>query len=255
MLSVSGLAVMVREPTGDDELFVVETALAPLPTMLELARRVVRTSVGTAVDWASLPACDLDAAALAIRRAWLGDTIRADTPCPEPGCGERIDVSFGIETYLEHHRPRRPRGVLAAGPDGWFTLAEGAVRFRIPTVADLLQAMSEEQPAQTLGARCVEAPELSRPVARRVDRALRALAPGLDNLVGGACPACGNEIALRFDPLAYTLTELRDAFSGIHIETDALASQYGWLEATILALPRARRRRYASIIADHRAAA
>ena len=57
---------------------------------------------------------------------------------------------------------------------------------------------------------------------------------------------------MRFDPLVYTLTELRNAFSGIHLETHALATAYGWPEEAILALPRGRRRRYASIIADER---
>ncbi len=60
---------------------------------------------------------------------------------------------------------------------------------------------------------------------------------------------------MRFDPVAYTLTELRNTFSGIHWETHALAAAYGWPEATILALPRARRRSYASIIADERTGA
>ena len=59
---------------------------------------------------------------------------------------------------------------------------------------------------------------------------------------------------MHFDPLTYTLTELLSAFSGIHLETHALAAVYGWPEEAILALPRTRRRRYASIIADERLA-
>ena len=59
---------------------------------------------------------------------------------------------------------------------------------------------------------------------------------------------------MRFDPLAYMLAELRQAFSGIHREAHELAAAYGWPEGAILALPRSRRRRYASIIADERRA-
>jgi hypothetical protein len=98
----------------------------------------------------------------------------------------------------------------------------------------------------------VDPPELSRALARRLDRALTALAPSLDGLVGGNCPACGHEVALRFDPLAYTLAELRHAFSAIHLETHSLASAYGWPEETILALPRDRRRRYAAFVVGER---
>ncbi len=255
MLPVSGLVLAVREPTGEDELYVLETALAPLPALLELARRVARTTAGGPLDWASLPATDLGAAALVIRRCWIGEVIRTDARCLSTGCRERIDVSFGIGDYLHHHRPRRPRGLTEAPGEGWFTLAGATVRFRLPTVADLLAAASGDRPTETLSGRCVDAPEISRALARRLDRALSALAPSLDDLLGGRCPACGHEVTMRFDPLAYTLTELRNAFSGIHLETHALASAYGWPEEAILALPRGRRRRYASIIADERSVA
>lgn len=255
MLPVSGLMLAIREPTGDDELYVVETALAPPPALVGLAQRVASTAGGRPPDWAGLPATDLDAAALTIRQAWLGDAIRTDIRCPEPGCRERIDVSFGIESYVEHHRPRRPRGVAPAPDTGWFTLAGADVRFRVPAVADMLAAALDGQPADTLSSRCIEGPELSRALARRVDRALSALAPSLKDLIGGSCPRCGQEVAMRFNPVGYTLAELRNAFAGIHLETHALASAYGWPEEMILALPRGRRRRYASIIADERAVA
>lgn len=254
-LPVSGAALDVREPTGVDELFVVETALAPVPALLELVRRVGSTAVGGPLEWASLPATDLGAAALVIRRSWIGEVIRTDAMCPSPGCRERIDVSFGVGDYIDHHRPRRPRGVTEAPDEGWFTLAGAIVRFRIPTVADLLAAASSSRPAETLSARCVDAPDISRALARRLDYALSTLAPSLDDLLGGSCPVCGHEVTMRFDPLAYTLTELRNVFSGIHLETHALAAAYGWPEEAILALPLSRRRRYASIIADERSIA
>jgi len=254
LLPVSGVALALREPTGEDEIYVLETTLAPLPAVLELARRVATTFTGGPVDWASLPATDLDAAALMVRRSWIGDVIRTDASCPGTGCRERIDVSFGIGDYLRHHRPRRPRSVIGMAGTGWFTLTGAAVRFRLPTVADLLAAAACDQPAEELCSRCIDAPELSRPLARRLDRALSALAPNLDDLLGGSCPACGHQVTMRFDPLAYTLAELRQAFSGIHLEVHALASAYGWPEAAILALPRSRRRRYASMIDRERRA-
>jgi hypothetical protein len=254
LLPVSGVALVVREPTGEDEIYVLESTLAPVPAILELARRVARTVTGDRLDWMSLPATDLGAAALVIRRSWIGEVIRTDAKCPGPGCRERIDVSFGIGDYLHYHRPRRPRSAIGVAGEGWLTLAATPVRFRVPTVADLLAAMSCDQPAAELSDRCIDAPELSRALAQRLDRALSALAPSLDDLVGGSCPACGHKVTMRFDPLAYTLTELRQAFSGIHLEAHALAAAYGWPETSILALPRGRRRRYASMIADERRA-
>lgn len=256
MLPVSGVVLAVREPAGEDELYVVETALAPVPALLGLASRVAGAACGDPLDWPGLPAVDLHAAALTIRRCWLGDAIRTETQCPDPGCGERIDVSFGIADYVGHHPPRRPRGVTEGPEAGWFTLAGTTVRFRVPVVADLLVAAADGSPAaDSLAGRCVDAARISRPLARRLDRALSALAPSLSDLVGGVCPACGREVAIRFDPLEYTLAELRGVFSGIQLETHLIASAYGWPEAAILALPRGRRRRYASLIADERRAA
>jgi hypothetical protein len=252
VLPVSGTALAVREPTGQDEVFLVETALPPLTAFLELARRVAGTADGAPVDWAGLPAPDLGAAALEIRRSWLGDLIRSEARCPDPGCREWIDVSFSIGNYLRYHRPRRARGVVQAPDQGWFSLAQATVRFRIPTVTDLLAVVPDQRPAEALSDRCIDAPEISRALARRLDRALSALAPNLDDVLGGTCPGCGSQVTVRFDPLGYLLTELRNAFSGIFLEIHALAAAYGWPEEVILALPRSRRRRYASVIASER---
>jgi hypothetical protein len=254
LLPVNGAALAVREPTGEDELYLVETLLPPLPAILELAARVAKTVAGDTLDWLSLPATDISAAALEIRRSWIGDLVRTDARCPEPGCGERIDVSFSIADYIRHHRPRRPRGLIEAPGEGWFTVAGSQVRFRLPTAADLLAVGSQDRPADTLSYQCIEAPEITRALARRLDRAFCALAPSLDDFLGGTCPACGHEVTMRFDPLTYTLAELRNAFSGIHAEVHALAAAYGWPEEAILALPRSRRTRYVSIIDDERRA-
>jgi len=255
VLPVSGAGLAVREPAGEDELYLVESALAPVPAVLGLARRVAVAADGGPVDWESLPAADLDAAALVIRRAWIGDVIRTDARCPGPGCGERIDVTFGIGEYLAHHRPRRPRGVAEASAPGWFTLAGSLARFRIPAVADVLAVEADPRPGDALIGRCVEGPAVSRGLARRLDRAMSALAPSLRDLVGGVCPGCAEQVSMHFDPLGYTLAELRGAFGGIHLETHALASTYGWPEHVILGLPRGRRRRYAELIGDGRSVA
>jgi hypothetical protein len=259
-LPVSGTVMTVREPTGDDEVFVTETSLPALPVLLGLALRVTTAMSGGPLAWLSLPVADLVVAALIMRGAWLGDWIRTQTSCPGEDCGERIDVGFSSEEYLRHHRPRRARGVLDGREDGWFTLAGADVEFRMPTVADLLGTDEEPLPMDDEAAltgrltqRCVRVPGLTRGAARRLNRAFAALAPDLDDLIGGRCPECGREVALRFDPVGYTLAELQYAFSGVYLEAHALASAYGWPESAILALPRSRRRRYAGIIASGRA--
>jgi hypothetical protein len=237
----------VAEPTGEDELFILETALAAPAAMVALCRRVVGETGARSIDWDGLAAVELDAAVLIIRRAWFGDTISSDVACPGLGCGERIAVSFSVAEYLNHHRPRRARGVLADGETGWFTLARGAVRFRLPTLGDVFAASAGPDPAQALAERCVEPAQLSGSESRRVDRAMSALAPRLGGLVGGVCPDCGATVTLHFDPSGYTLAELRSAFSGLYAEVHAIAAAHAWSEADILALPRRRRQRYAAL--------
>ena len=255
MLPVSRLELTVREPTGEDELFVVEAFLPPVPAALALIRSVVHGDAGAPVDWEDLPVSDLQALMLNLRQAWLGDTVWADSDCPVPTCSERIDVSFGIGDYLAHHRPRTPRGVTPTHDGKWFELAGAPVRFRVPTVRDLLDVTTFARHAESLTERCVHPAGLTAAQARRVDRALSALAPSLDDLIGGSCPACRRDLTLRFEPLSYVLAELRLAFADVVPETHALASAYGWSESVILALPRRRRRRYAALVAEERSVA
>lgn len=243
-------AIDVAEPVGDDELFLLETSLAPARAMVALAERVA-TVGGHPPDWGQIAAVGLGPLALAIRRAWLGDRISSDGRCPDPNCAERVDVSFSSQTYLAYHQARRPRNVVAC-EDGWYQLVGTPVRFRIPSVADLLGAGDDPAPVTLLADRCLQPAELPTRNARAVDRALAALAPSLEGVVGGQCPACGTQVALRFDPLTYTILELRDAFAGIYHEIHALAATYGWHEDTILRQPRGRRRRYVAMIDEDR---
>jgi hypothetical protein len=245
MLPVSGTHLRVREPSGDDELLVLEATGPPLPTMLALATRMATRADDGAIDWPLLPAVDLTAAALLIRAVWLGGTIRTEALCAAAECGEPIDVSFGVGAYLEHHRPRRFRGAVPL-EDGWFSLSGSAVRFRIPTVGDVLEGTLDD---------CVRPTELAAAEARRVDRALDAIAPRLDGELTGTCPACGSGVELRFEPIAYVLEELRDASTGLFAHVHELARAYHWPEAAILALDRRRRHGYVALIREEYALA
>jgi hypothetical protein len=207
------------------------------------------------------------AIALSIRQAWLGERISTDARCPSPGCLERMDIAFEIPTYLAHHR-RRPYSGVGPGQDaGWFELAsalqsfrapvsfQGPVSFRLPTIGDLEAAMASADPERCLRERCVRPVTVPAAVARRVSRAMTALAPSLTRAVTVQCPACGGRGQLRFDPVSYSLTELRDAAAGLYEEVHLLASAFRWPEDAILALPRSRRARYAELIRRDRAAA
>jgi hypothetical protein len=254
VLPVSGVTLRVREVTGADELVVLEPAGPPVATVLALASRLATDPAGQAPSWPELPATEVGAIALTLRQAWLGDTIRADAWCADPDCGERMDIAFTIPAYLAHYRPKRYRGV-GSTQDGWFTLAGTPASFRLPTIGDVQAAATAPDPELWLRQRCVRPAAVSAAVARRVSRAMAALAPSLTGAITACCPACRAGLPLQFDPVTYSLAELRNAASGLYEEVHLLAATFCWTERDILALPRSRRARYAELIHSERAAA
>ena len=253
MLPVSGLLLAVRGPSSDDELMVLETDAPPPLAVIELGRRVARNVDGSDLDWDGLPASDAAAVALTIRQAWMGDLLTTASSCDAAACGERVDVSFHIAAYLEHHRPEVPGGVSSAREPGWFALDGSEARFRIPTVGDLVTALSGPDSPSALMDACIVPSSLSPAEVEQVDAALAALAPTLDGMVEGVCPRCGATLQLRFDPCSYVLAELRDLFAGIYYEIHLLARSHGWSEHDILVMPRSRRIHYAHLAAADKA--
>jgi hypothetical protein len=250
----------LREPTGDDELFVLEYRGHPVAAVLGLAFRLWSPPADGSPAGASaglpecpapcqrLPAVCAASIALQVRRDWLGDLVRTDAVCPAPQCGKRVDVTFSIGDYLDHHRPRAFRGATPEpGGAGWLALSGTEVRFRVPTIGDLVAALAAADPEETLARQCVRPDRVPAAVARRIDRALAALAPSLASEVTGRCPECGRPFSLRFEPISYALAELREAAAGVHEQVWLLASAFGWREAEILRMPRRRRAVYAEL--------
>ena len=242
-LPVSGLEVEIRQPSGADDFLLLEAAT--LDTALGLALAARTTHLGrNDVDHSTLPAPDLDVLLLHVRRAVFGDVIRATVHCGSRDCDELVDVSFDILEYLVHHMPHTPRGVVAA-EDGWYALPGGALRFRLPTVADLLAAATADRPDRALASACLDPADAPAALRRRAERAMGRLAPSIVDEVRGTCPACETGLTVLFDPLRYVLTELRDEAGTVIEDVDLLASRYQWSEERILALSRSRRRAYA----------
>jgi hypothetical protein len=245
VLPASGARVWLRDASGEDEMLVLQSSGPPLTTILALVNRLACDPAGEPIDWPSLPAVDLAAAALLIRSSWLGDAIRTEALCPSQTCGEPIDITFGITAYLEHRRPRAARGVSQL-EDGWLSLDGTDARFRIPAIADLLAGLRGDDEA--LLERCVRPSHPTARTMRRIDRALEALAPRADGELSGICPDCGATVELYFEPIGYVLHELRDSCSSVYADVHELALAYHWPEPSILALDRRRRGRYVAMV-------
>jgi hypothetical protein len=205
-----------------------------------------------------LPACDLEALLLLIRRTLIGDRILSDIPCTAPECGARIDISFSADAYLRHHQPRHApllgrnwSARISTERQAWYDLTlsdlPGRFMFRLPTVGDQLAATNEEHSAEVLARACLDPADMVLRARRAAERAMQLLAPSLTDELQGRCPDCGAIVRALFEPRHYCLKELRDRARYVYEDVDMLAQRYGWSESAILALPSARRTQYAEL--------
>jgi hypothetical protein len=246
-LPVAGFSVELHLPSGADDIALLEAGSPTVAVAVTLLASVVHGSDGTAPDWAALAMTDIDALLLCLRRRVIGERVSAEVRCAAPECGERADIVFSIGEYLDHHRPRAPVGVTAVD-EPWFRVDGTEVRFRVPTVSDQLAIAGVERPEQTLVRRCIRPPEPGAAARRRAEAAMEAMAPSLASELAGTCPECGVAVAAFFDPLQYVLRELRQQAAAVYAEVLAIARLTHWPEADILALPAARRARYAELV-------
>ena len=273
VLPVSGLRVALTSPTGEEDLLLSEYGGSDTTLALSLAQRLARADDdGDAAvpAWSELPAADLDVLLLRLRQALIGDRITGDLYCRDPQCGSRVDISFSIEAYLAHHRPRPVgsgrrgwRVAASAAEPGWFVFtppgasadaASSGLRFRLPTVADQIHAVRAPDPEAALIRLCIQPPNAAAPLRRRAETAMEALAPLLSGELQGQCPDCGANVAAHFDPRRYCLRELRESARFVYADIDLLARRYHWDEESILGMPSVRRAVYAEMAAAGAAA-
>ena len=239
--------MIVQLPTGMEDVLLVEGGAPSVGLALALLSRVV-TPLGPApMDWRTLAPTDIDVLLLLVRRRMLGDLVTADVYCPSPGCHTRVDISFSIADFLEHHRPEGPHRLRAGSDAGWFALDDSDVEFRLPSAADQLAVALERDPEGSLLRRCIRPDGVSSEDRQRVETAMETLAPSLFGELFGTCPECAATVSADFDPLQYTLRELRDRAVYVFEDVCAIARHTHWSEADILAMPTARRLRYAEL--------
>jgi hypothetical protein len=246
-LPISEMNLALRYPAGADDVLLLEAPA--MDTRLALSF-VARLAGGAASDWELLPAGDLEALLLMLRKTVFGDLLRATAICPGPRCQQPVDVSFRIGDFLKHHAPRRPPSVVADAEPGWWRLRDSEIRFRFPTAADRVAAGESRQPAVELRRRCVRPDVLPAGSMKRVERALESMAPVLSGPLAGKCPECASETEIYFDVESFVLSELRDQAAFLYRDVHLLAKHYHWPEEAILALPRYRRLQYTEMLLE-----
>jgi hypothetical protein len=255
ILPVSGATISLRQPTGAEDIVLAEHHSDDPALALGLVDRLA--TADTPIEWADLSVTDVDTIIVRLRQALVGDRVIAEGSCSVPSCRQAVDLSFGLDAYLAHQRPRHKPATVTSQTPGWFDLpVPGAdpVQFRLPTLADQVAVWAMPNPAAALAARCIRPPMPSRRTGSRVEAAMARLAPPLSGPIQGRCPDCGAPIAARFEARGYCLRELRERARFIYDDIDALAERYRWSEQAILTLPYARRALYAARARQARAA-
>ena len=258
-LPVDGRVVCVGSFRGAEDLLLAESAASDTILAMRLADRLTRDTQGARVDWGNVAITDLDAFVIFLRRMLIGDGIRSDATCVAKGCGQRIDIAFGVGQFLEHHAPRVPvksyRGwsVQPSEEPRWYRLdppgrtpkpSVATLEFRVPTPSDQLALSGRPDGDAELARRCLRPANASVKARRTAEAVMEIIAPSLSCDIKAVCPECGISFALFFEARRFCLSELRDSAVSVYADVDVLAQRYHWSERQILSLPRTRRVAY-----------
>jgi len=237
-----------RPPTGELEMAVAEGAAAPggLPARVTAVLTAALADLGGAPpDRATVHGlCVGDRQFLMLRLAvWL-ELERSWQSAVCASCGEPFD--FCLEY---RHVPVKAAG--AGYPYAQAKTAHGQLALRLPSGADqeAILELDEGAAVEALARRCLLDDEarrlpLSAADLQAIEQALEAVAPEVGTRAQAACPQCGALHTFTLDPYDCLGWGADHLFAEVH----RIAAAYHWSEGEILALPRARRRRYLGLI-------
>ena len=257
----------LRSLNGDDEVFLLETGESLLPaqrTTALLARCLTRLgplsplSTETA---ASLTVGDREALLLHLRRLTLGERLQCVLACPNPDCGEKMDLDLKVGDLLlppyPHAQERYETTITENG-------SNYSVRFRPPTGEDQEEAASlakSDAPAAAdlLLRRCVErvATEDGQPVEdlppvviNQLPTVMAELDPQAELMMNATCPVCEHGFSALFDTATYLLQELESRARQLYGEVHLLAFYYHWSEAEIMGMTARKRHLYLGLLTE-----
>lgn len=243
-------------------MLLAEAAAGDTVLAMILADRLTRDRQGARLDWGKMAVTDLDTFIVFLRRMLIGDGIRGGATCVARGCGQRIDIAFGVDQFLNHYLPSaainsyRGWSVQPGAEPGWFKLlphgktgesSVGSIEFRLPTPDDQLAVNGRPDGDTELARRCLHPADAPVKARRTAEAVMEAMAPCLSCDIKAVCPECGISFALFFEARRFCLRELRDRADSVYADVDVLARRYHWLEDQILSLPRARRVAYVDL--------
>ena len=194
-----------------------------------------------------LTAGDRVALVLQLRRLACGEALRCVICCSNPDCGQELELDLRVADLLID-----PAAMPTAED---YAVAESGLAFRLPTGADEEKAARRAASDFAAAIDGLVADCLVDPPADPTHDAVVAVAAGMaeadpqaELIIDVTCPECGELHRVVFDPGEYLFAELERRVETLEREIHGLAVGYGWSEDQILALPKARRQRYLSLI-------
>lgn len=191
----------------------------------------------------ALPIGAFNASLLTLYADCFGATFTAVTTCT--GCGELIEATLDVASLCASHND----------PPPWLEVVDdaGAVRFRSPTLGDLLaagEATSLDAAEQTILARCLETStrSLSPATLAAVTDAMEHADPLAVIELDGACPHCQRPWSAALDVATFVWRQVHQWAQRTLQEIHLLARAYGWGEDEILRLSAGRRQAYLQMI-------
>lgn len=248
--------IVVRPPSGEDEEALLEAidAGAPVASALTLllGRCALAGEAPLGARAGDLTVGQREALALRLRATALSSPMRAMMSCPD--CREVLELALDPVALADAAGVPAGEAVLEA--DGYRLTCRPV---RGADQEEAAAALPDAEPARLLLSRCVRATDadgqpipvaaLPDEVAERAAAMLLDLDPGAETTLAATCPACGAAVSGALDAGAFVLSELARRAAALPAEVLAIARATGWREAEILAMPPARRRRYARLLA------
>src|SRR6185295_7978853 len=188
---------------------------------------------------------DRDFLMLELRKMTLGKKVNATLICPNPDCGQKMDIAFSLDELPVKTHPLQSVYRF----ESWqFRLPQGSDQ---EALANLGDGRDESRTmVHFLLSRCLvnadrdDVKSLPESAVAALESAMERVAPKVEFQMDAACPECAHEFTSAFDPASFFLDELLRSRSGFDREIHLLSFHYHWPLGDILALTRGRRHRY-----------
>lgn len=208
-------------------------------------------------DLAAMPVGQRDTALLHLHRQLFGETVSAETFCPQ--CNERLEMDFPVSSILVEVPDAAPAPL-------WLEQGGYRLAYRLPSAGDLAllgKMTATGHPAgssQRLAEYCVQDPgatgtgtsHFPPPVwtalEAAITQAVEKYDPQAEILLELDCPHCHASWQSHFDIVVFLWRKLERLALDLVADIHALASAYGWSEREILALSPQRRRTYLGMV-------